>query len=258
MRIAELFHAVKTAEESMQHRFWDVCVKTASQDPDGTAVGLMKIALDVWAEEIKAGRQPSVDRDAREAYASSFGSAHVALRTAEKLAGAGELTNSELNVVRHHIVSSAINDLVVLTKAANAFPQDPQMQDPQMQDQPPQDPQMQGRPPQDPNIAPQDPGQEGPEAIGEQTDLQGGMVEDLNRAQDTIKNLMFMAQQVQRPALAQQIQEQSELLLDHFSRGNNYLPPEFQGHFAKSEHAEEFMKKYKQRFGAIGGKSSAK
>lgn len=101
-------------------------------------------------------------------------------------------------------------------------------------------------------------GQEGPEAIGEQGDAQAGMVEDLNRAQDAINNLVFMAQQVQRPALAAQIQEQADALADHFARGNNYLPPEFQHHFAKSEHAEEFMKKYKQRFGPLGGKGSTK
>jgi len=101
-------------------------------------------------------------------------------------------------------------------------------------------------------------GNQSPETIGQPMAEQAGMVEDLDRAQNTIKNLLFLANQVQRPALAQQIQEQADMLLDHFSKGNNYLPPEFQHHFADSAHAAEFLKKYQQRFGPLGAKSSSR
>lgn len=253
-KVAELFHDVKGHPEHYSV-VWEAFVKTASADPDGTSVGLMKLALDVWAVAQARGLRPTMLKEAREATAASFASSYTAAVAAEKLAEFGEITPQECEIVKYHIAQSAVRELATLAKCADAFGGMPQG-DPSMMQGMPQGAPQQGAPQQG---APQgDPQQEGPEAIGEQGDAQAGMVEDLNRAQDTINNLLFMAQQVQRPALAAQIQEQSEALMDHFARGNNYLPPEFQHHFSKSEHAEEFMKKYKQRFGAIGGKGSTK
>lgn len=247
MNPGRLFHVVKTANEERQLEYWDLCVRSAAKDEGGLSAGMAKIAIDVWAHSIERGETPAVNREEREAIASSFGASAVAHLATEKLAEDGAITYAQCRAVQAHIKMSALVDLLMMTKQADGFEGDPtqmgQQGDPsQMGAQ--GDP-AQGQPPE-------------PETIGQPGAEQAGMVEDLDRAQNTIKNLLFMAQQVQRPALAQQIQEQADMLLDHFSKGNNYLPPEFQHHFSDSAHAAEFMKKYQQRFGPLGAKSSSK
>lgn len=257
---AELFHAVKTASDIHKQTFWEICAASAEGQADPGAA-MMKIALDVWAEEFVHNRTPRASRDVREALAASFGSSYEAGKNALKLASAGRLTLGEAHVVRAHIARSAIEDLINITKTADGM----QGYDPsQMGGDPSQmggDPsQMGGDPSQmggDPSQMEGDPNAE-PESIGGEGDAQAGMVEDLDRAQNTIKNLIFLANQVQRPALAAQIEQNADMLTAHFAKGNAYLPPEFQHHFSASEHAAEFLKKYKERFGALGAKSSAK
>lgn len=96
-----------------------------------------------------------------------------------------------------------------------------------------------------------------PETIGDPGSGDAGMLDELMRSQKTIDNMIFLAQQVNMPELAQELNAQREQLSDHFAAGNGYLPAELQHHFPKSEHAEQFMKKYKQRFGSpVPGKSS--
>jgi hypothetical protein len=75
-------------------------------------------------------------------------------------------------------------------------------------------------------------------------------MEYVDQGHQVVDNMIFLANQVQMPQLAQDLDQQRELLANHFADGNVYLPPELQHHFAQSEHAEAFMKKYKQRFGA--------
>lgn len=256
MNAGRIFHVVKSAPENRLREYWDLCAKTASADPAGAAAGMAKIAIDVWAHAVERGERPVIDRANREAVAESFGSSVIAHLTAEKLAEEGAITRAQCNAIQQHIKLSAIVDLHMMCKQADGMMGDPSQMPPQ---EDPSQMAQQGDPSQ---MAQQgDPAQgqpPEPETIGQQGSEQAGMVEDLDRAQNTIKNLLFMAQQVQRPALAQQIQEQSEMLLDHFSKGNNYLPPEFQHHFSDSAHAAEFMKKYQQRFGPLGAKSSSK
>jgi hypothetical protein len=98
-----------------------------------------------------------------------------------------------------------------------------------------------------------DPAAQGGEAIGEQPQIADGALDGLDKAHKTIDNMIFLAQQVQMPQLAQQLDQMRDQLAEHFAAGHAYLPPELQHHFAQSEHAEAFMKKYKQRFGAVGG-----
>lgn len=121
-----------------------------------------------------------------------------------------------------------------------------------------------GQPPMDANQPPAGPeaagqqGGQGPEAIGEQDPQISDKIEGLDRGSKTIDNMIFLAQQVQLPQLAQELDQMRDQLTQHFADGNAYLPPELQHHFAQSEHAEAFMKKYKQRFGPVAGGGSKK
>jgi hypothetical protein len=102
------------------------------------------------------------------------------------------------------------------------------------------------------------PGAEG-EAIAEpEPGVQDGM-EDLDKAHKVVDNMIFLAQQVQMPQLAQEMEQMRDQLVSHFADGHAYLPAELQHNFAQSEHAEAFMKKYKQRFGtpSVGGSKKA-
>lgn len=82
--------------------------------------------------------------------------------------------------------------------------------------------------------------------------------EGLSRANKTVDNLMFLANQVNLPQLAQEVDQMRDQLAEHFASGHNYLPAELQHHFAQSEHADTFMKKYKQRFGPLASGGSKK
>ena len=121
--------------------------------------------------------------------------------------------------------------------------------------QPPMDA---SQPPAGPEAAGQQGGQDAPEAIGEQDPQISDKIEGLDRGSKTIDNMIFLAQQVQLPQLAQELDQMRDQLTQHFADGNAYLPPELQHHFAQSEHAEAFMKKYKQRFGPVAGGGSKK
>lgn len=97
------------------------------------------------------------------------------------------------------------------------------------------------------------------EAIGE-PDAPDPELEGLTKANKIVDNMIFLANQVNLPQLAQEMDQMREQLAAHFAEGHAYLPAELQHHFAKSEHADAFMKKYKQRFGspsAVGGKKTA-
>lgn len=100
---------------------------------------------------------------------------------------------------------------------------------------------------------------EGSEAIADPDQGQTEAMEGVDRAHKVVDNMIFLAQQVQLPQLAQEMEQNREGLANHFAEGNAYLPPELQHNFAQSEHAEAFMKKYKQRFGSpnVGGKKTA-
>lgn len=91
---------------------------------------------------------------------------------------------------------------------------------------------------------------QGGEAIAPPDQGQAEAMEDVDRGHQVVDNMIFLAKQVQLPQLAQEMEQSREMLAGHFADGNAYLPPELQHHFAQSEHAEAFMKKYKQRFGA--------
>ena len=98
-----------------------------------------------------------------------------------------------------------------------------------------------------------DPNAQGGEAIGQAPGIEDGSLDGVEKGNKTVDNMIFLAQQVQLPQLAQELDQNREELAQHFAGGNAYLPPELQHHFAQSEHAEAFMKKYKQRFGSVGG-----
>lgn len=100
---------------------------------------------------------------------------------------------------------------------------------------------------------------QGNEAIASPDQGQAEAMEGVDRAHKIVDNMIFLANQVQLPQLAQELEQNREQIANHFADGNAYLPPELQHHFAQSEHAEAFMKKYKQRFGApsVGGKKMA-
>lgn len=89
------------------------------------------------------------------------------------------------------------------------------------------------------------------ETVDNQAQIADGALDGLEKANKIVDNMAFLAQQVNLPQLAQDLTTNRDQMAQHFAAGNNYLPPELQHHFAQSEHAEAFMKKYKQRFGAI-------
>ena len=113
--------------------------------------------------------------------------------------------------------------------------------------QPPMNADVQGPPAGEP------PGK--PEMIAEPSSEAQDGLEGVDKAHQVVDNMIFLAQQVQMPQLAQELEQNRDSLAAHFSDGNAYLPPELQHHFVQSEHAEAFMKKYKQRFGVVGGGS---
>jgi hypothetical protein len=113
--------------------------------------------------------------------------------------------------------------------------------------QPPMNADVQGPPAGDP------PGK--PEMIADPSSGAQDGLEGVDKAHQVVDNMIFLAQQVQMPQLAQELEQNRDSLAAHFSDGNAYLPPELQHHFVQSEHAEAFMKKYKQRFGVVGGGS---
>lgn len=94
------------------------------------------------------------------------------------------------------------------------------------------------------------PGEAIAEAPGPDPELEG-----LGRANKVVDNMIFLANQVNLPQLAQQMDQMRDQLASHFAEGHAYLPAELQHHFAQSEHADAFMKKYKQRFGSPTGGS---
>ena len=411
MNVPALFHAVKTASIAEKQQFWQLCKKLASADPGGVAVGLTKIAYDIWADAYMSGNAPASNRMRREVFASSFGAASVVDTMIEKMASEAEISTAEQTKLSNWIAESAINDLEEITKNASAFShlmnprvvggatgaavgaglgawrdednrvrgaltgvvpgaalgalaghefaghrsaqaaqavqdailaaakkgrgqtgfdavreaseymglnlpihkiiaenedllkkhfEDGHSHLPEvlaahlpgatarlefmeevkkrlpktsktasLQDkladimaglenggQPPMNTPasgsleggQEGMPPST------DPAAQAGEAIGAPPGIADGALDD-EKGNKTIDNMIFLAQQVQLPQLAAELDANREALANHFAGGHAYLPPELQHHFAQSEHAEAFMKKYKQRFGAIGGGS---
>jgi hypothetical protein len=81
---------------------------------------------------------------------------------------------------------------------------------------------------------------------------------EMAQHQATVMNLRFMAEQVGLPSMAAEIDGTQQDLMQHFAAGNTYLPHNLQKFFPQSQHAEQFIQKYKQRFapltsGAKGG-----
>jgi hypothetical protein len=236
MRIADVFHAVKTAGVKEKHAFWRLCKTAAAKDGGGIAVGLTKIAYDVWADCYERGIDGGASRLDREAFASSFGSAYAAEGMVSKLAELGEISSYEKDYLHSVIAESAVRDLEEMTKAADIQ----------------EGLEYGGEPPMN---ADESPAPEEGEVIGPAIDPMAGQAEGLDKGNKVVDNMIFLAQQVQLPQLAQELDQMRDQIAQHFADGHAYLPPELQHHFAQSEHAEAFMKKYKQRFGspAVGG-----
>lgn len=241
MRIPELFHGVKTAGANEKKAFWTLCKTEAARDEGGIPIGLTKIAYDVWADSYERGFEPVAEQASREAFASSFGAAYAAEGMVSKLAEMGQISSDERDYLHGLIAESAVRDLEEMTKSADVQ----------------EGLQYGGEPPmnadQSPPPADQDEG--GGEAIGAPANPMAGQVEGLDKAHKVVDNMIFLAQQVQLPQLAQELDQMRDQIAQHFADGHAYLPPELQHHFAQSENAEAFMKKYKQRFGspAVGG-----
>lgn len=84
------------------------------------------------------------------------------------------------------------------------------------------------------------------------------MAKELQQHHTTVDNLAFLADQVGLPSMSQEIQGTRDDLVNHFASGNTFLPHSLQKYFPRSEHAEQFIQKYKQRFAPLtsgGGKS---
>jgi len=405
MRLSKVFHAVKSGSTEEKVAFWRLCKTAASAKGEHVAIGLTKIALDIWADAYESGHNPGADRITREAFAGSFGSAAAAEQEFSKWAAEGQISEDEHAKLSEWLAEGAVNDLVQMTKAAGsmdllrnprvmgaitgtaigaglgawndkdnrargalvgAIPgaiagaaighgvgeynssraaieaakafqaestrgrgqasvdayrrvaglwKDPDLTNAIEQNASriaqhhaaghthmpefmhdvlkgggernafmtgvqrvlPKAPKtasvhskladiMQGldqggQPPMNAD-APQMPagGQSEGEAIASPDQGQTEAMEGVDRAHKVVDNMIFLAQQVQLPQLAQEMEQNRESLANHFADGNAYLPPELQHHFAQSEHAEAFMKKYKQRFGApsvSGGKKTA-
>lgn len=351
MRIPEIFHAVKDGSILDKKAFWQLCKTAAEADIGGVAVGLTKIAYDVWADAYERGMGEGLSRSTREAFAGSFGSAWAVEGAVTKMAEQGLLSSDEEERMHTLVAESAVYDLSEMTKRAGfvdimkkpqvigalagaalgagigAWHDDKNrargalagivpgaligavggqeisnhqaeqmralieknkpaeiknwaqkgrnmtkksalqlkladiMQGLEQGGQPP----MNAAPSQGPagaleggqegGPASTDPNPQSGEAIGQGSEIADGALDGQDKAQKTIDNMIFLAQQVQLPQLAQELDQSRDQLAEHFAAGHAYLPPELQHHFAQSEHAEAFMKKYKQRFGAVSGGS---
>ncbi len=84
------------------------------------------------------------------------------------------------------------------------------------------------------------------------------MAKELQQHDTTVTNLAFLASQVGLPSMAQEIEATRPDLVNHFAAGNTYLPHSLQKYFPRSEHAEQFIQKYKQRFAPITGAGGGK
>lgn len=73
----------------------------------------------------------------------------------------------------------------------------------------------------------------------------------MSAAATTVDNLAFMANQVQLPTMAQEIQATRDQLIQYFAAGNNTLPPSLQKYFPESAQVAQFMEKYRQRFAPL-------
>ena len=402
MRIHEIFHAVKSGAPQEKTAFWSLCKATAANDAGGVAVGLTKIAFEIWADAFERGFDPGRDRATREAFAGSFGSASAVDATITKMAQDGRISEDEQDRLSELVAESAVRDLEELTKEAGALDilkmpqvigaiggavigagigawkdednrtrgalagmvpgallgavggqgvaswQGGQAQKmlergasaakgragydvlldskpsfgkvvkenkdkilkhfaqgnthvPEFLEQHIAKPsdrsdlrkalgsvfggavkksalqqkyadilqglEQGGQPPMNANQLPAgsleggpegmpastSPNAQGGEGVGQVGGIEDGALDGHDRAQKTIDNMIFLAQQVQLPQLAQELDQKRDQLAEHFASGHAYLPPELQHNFAQSEHAEAFMKKYKQRFGSITG-----
>jgi hypothetical protein len=399
MRLFKVFHAVKSGSPEEKVAFWKLCKTAANAKPEPVALGLTKIALNIWADAYESGMNPGADRVTREAFAGSFGSAAAAEQEFDKWASDGVISEDEHTKLSTWLAEGAVNDLVEMTKtaspgmsllknprimgaiagtaigaglgawkdddnrargailgavpgaiagaaighgvgeygasraamqAAQAFkteaarghgqaasdayervaglwsdsaiqdfvknnatriaehhaaghnhlpefmhavlpdghsrnvfmqavqrflPKTPKTASLQAKladimqglDQGGQPPMNADMPPSAPQGAPEG------EAIASPDQGQAEAMEGVDRAHKVVDNMIFLAKQVQLPQLAQELEQNREQIANHFADGNAYLPPELQHHFAQSEHAEAFMKKYKQRFGAVSG-----
>ncbi len=100
-------------------------------------------------------------------------------------------------------------------------------------------------------------------AMQQQAQQQEQMAKEMATHNATVDNLRFMAEQVGLPSMAADIDATRDELVNHFAAGNTYLPHSLQKYFPQSQHAEQFIQKYKQRFapltgGSGGGKGGSK
>jgi hypothetical protein len=417
MNFGEMFHGVKSGTPAQKLAFWDLCKEVASVDPRGMAVGLSKIAYQIWADHYDQGVKMASSQESREAFAASFGSAVVVDLAIEKMAEANEIDAIDCAKMRGWVAESAIDDLSAMTKSAAGFMdfikrpevigaiggmalgagigaavdkenrargaiygavpgaiigamgghdfgahQANKIQEAASQSvahaqevataaqkakevahraagaqglgQRYHDAMMHaasapavaagkpelakvlaanknkiiehygsghthlpeflhdalgsaserlafgnvitrmakkgslnqkladvlqgveygGQPPMNADNSPPDQQAAANESLGApQPDAAVDSLSSGQEGQQVVDNMIFLAQQVQQPELAQTMEGMREALAKHFSEGNAYLPRELQAHFPQSEHAETFMKKYKQRFGPIKG-----
>jgi hypothetical protein len=413
MKLAELFHGVKNGAVKEKVAFWGLCKQIAAGHPRGVSVGLSKIAYEIWADGYERGYSSTRSREEREAFAGSFGSAVAVEGGLAKMAQEGRITDYDQIKMLDWVAESAVNDLVELTKTADAMavlrrpeviggvlgtatgaglgawsdPEDrvrgaiagavpgglagtalgygyrthqealkaladiAKEKEVRLAEQAAQKafqekenllradrvadafhealarvkvtniPQLTGlaladlqahaaaghsglpasvrqamvaatpkerlaiekayhqllhtgikkkasrqkladilqgldeggQPPMNAD-APMGSAEEIGEAQGSDPEMEG-----LNKANKVVDNMIFLANQVNLPQLAQQMDQMRDQLASHFAEGHAYLPAELQHHFAQSEHADAFMKKYKQRFGSpnSGSKKAA-
>lgn len=107
--------------------------------------------------------------------------------------------------------------------------------------------------------APEPLGQSPEEAMAQQAQQQEEqMAKEYQQHNTMVDNLSFLAQQVGLPSLAQEIEGTRNDLVQHFAAGNQHLPHNLQKYFPQSEHAKQFIEKYKARFAPITGGAGGK
>lgn len=107
--------------------------------------------------------------------------------------------------------------------------------------------------------APEPLGQSPEEAMAQQAQQQEEqMAKEYHQHNTMVDNLSFLAQQVGLPSLAQEIEGTRNDLVQHFAAGNQHLPHNLQKYFPQSEHAKQFIEKYKARFAPITGGAGGK
>ena len=234
MSLFKAFQKVKNGPINEKIAFWEACKRIAGKEPN-YHLGLAKIALDIWAESVREGFAPVINKVAREEFISSFAASGLVDEAINQWEKTGSISLLDYNEFNRLNAEAICRDLNYLTKNADAMTGQPIPQQ-SPQEIPPQEDQTQG------NFETLQTDQKATQQAAQQA----------ANASKIVENMAYLANKVNLPDLANELTN-NPAYAEHFASGNSHLPAELQDFFPNSDQVEVFMKKYKQRFpGSIG------